>query len=168
MMELKVSFFSRLFSRQGATSQTSKSTVAIDPAKVARKPRRALPGNPLKGRSKERHMERHRDGNSPALGAFIDSQCGAGVQFEYAKFFDLCEVNGFDRRSVDQYRAQVLVEKRNAGRAHMLFRNRLAQNARETGKLLDLNGNEVSIDLSERPATRGPDTAASEATVDAF
>lgn len=148
-----MNFISAFISRLKRTSPGSKTaSVAIDPAKVKR--RRNNPydrtSNPaLKGRSSAAHVERHRDGNSPALLGFIRVQCDTMAGFDHAKFFDLCEINGVPKPWVDQYRAVVLKDGSSWGRAFMLFRNRLGQIARWKGKLLDLAGNEIKIDLSE-------------------
>lgn len=161
-----MSFISGFFSRLKKTlpgGSKPKAAVAIDPAKVKRRSRNNpydRTSNPLKGRSSAAHIERHLDGNSPVLKAFIESQCQVSATgYDYfPRFFDLCEINGVPKPWLDQYRDQVLKHGVNSGRAQMLFRNRLARTAREKGKLLDLGGNEIKIDLSgELPDGRPAD-----------
>jgi len=83
------------------------------------------------------------------LRQFIEEQCKTKDGFSYENFFALCRENSLPGDKIDHYREQVLVEKRlgSQGRAVMTLRNMLATIARKDGKLKDLDGDDVDIEM---------------------
>jgi len=84
-----------------------------------------------------------------ALRTFIQEQCKSKDGFDYNLFFQLCRNNGLPEEQVAKYEEQVLIEKRlgSQGRAVMTLRNMLATIARKDGKLKDLDGDEIDMEL---------------------
>lgn len=109
-----------------------------------------------------KYANKYKGGGSDALAEFIKAQCVGKDGFEFPAFFQLCRANGIAEEQVAKYEGQ-LAEKRHGaeGRARMTLRNMLATFARKNGKLTDLGGNEVEINLP-KPALSGAAKAAAE------
>jgi hypothetical protein len=95
-----------------------------------------------------KYAGRYKAGGSDALAAFINDNCKGKDGFEYPAFFELCKKNGIDAAKVDHYAGQVSSNRHGSqGRARMTLRNMLATIARKNGKLQNLKGEEVAINL---------------------
>ena len=102
-----------------------------------------------------KYAGRYKAGGSDALAAFINEQCKGKDGFEYPAFFELCKKNGIAEEKVDHYAGQVGENRHGSqGRARMTLRNMLATVARKNGKLLNLSGEEVAINIP-KPALSG-------------
>jgi hypothetical protein len=109
-----------------------------------------------------KYAGRYKAGGSDALAAFINENCKGKDGFEYPAFFELCKKNGIDEAKVDHYAGQIKDNRHGSqGRARMTLRNMLATIARKNGKLQNLNGEEVAINLP-KPALSGAAAAAAE------
>jgi hypothetical protein len=109
-----------------------------------------------------KYAGRYKAGGSDALAAFINEQCKGKDGFEYSAFFELCKKNGIEETKVDHYAGQVKDSRHGSqGRARMTLRNMLATIARKNGKLVNLAGEEVAINLP-KPALSGAAATASE------
>ena len=99
-----------------------------------------------------KYAGRYKSGGTDALAEFINSQCRGKDGFEYSAFFELCRKNGVSEDQIAKYQGQI-AEKRHGsqGRTRMTLRNMLATKARKDGKIVDLNGNEVAIELPKTP-----------------
>ena len=110
-----------------------------------------------------KYAGRYKAGGSDALAAFINENCKGKDGFEYPAFFELCKKNGIDAAKVDHYAGQVSSNRHGSqGRARMTLRNMLATIARKNGKLQNLKGEEVAINLP-KPALTGAAAAAASA-----
>lgn len=110
-----------------------------------------------------KYAGKYKGGGSDALAEFIKSQCVGKDGFEFTAFFELCKKNGIDAAKVDHYKSLVEAKAHGAeGRARMTLRNMLATPARKNGKLVALDGTEVSIDMP-KPALTGAAAKAAEA-----
>ena len=100
------------------------------------------------------------------LKQFVDEQCSGKDGFEYSAFFELCRKNGVAEDQVKKYE-EVYASKAHGsqGRVKMTLRNMLATIARKDGKLVGLDGKEVSIDLP-KPAVSGAAAKAQESKAD--
>lgn len=109
-----------------------------------------------------KYAGRYKTGGSDPLAEFIKAQCNEKEGFSFAKFFQLCRVNGLPEEKVAHYETQVN-EKRHGsqGRARMTLRNMLATIARKDGKLKALDGSETSVALP-KPTLSGAAAAAKE------
>jgi hypothetical protein len=102
-----------------------------------------------------KYAGRYKAGGSDALASFINENCKGKDGFEYPAFFELCKKNGIDAAKVDHYAEQVGANRHGSqGRSRMTLRNMLATIARKNGKLLNLKGEEVAINLP-KPALSG-------------
>jgi hypothetical protein len=110
-----------------------------------------------------KYAGKYKDGGSDALALFIKEQCVTKEGFSYSNFFDLCLENGIAKEQVDKYASQVEAKKLGSqGRARMTLRNMLATIVRKDGKLRDLEGDDVEIELP-KPALTGAAAKAAEA-----
>ena len=107
-----------------------------------------------------KYAGRYKAGGSDALASFINENCKGKDGFEYPAFFELCKKNGLDAAKVDHYAGQVSSTRHGSqGRARMTLRNMLATIARKNGKLVNLKGEEVAINLP-KPQLTGAAAAA--------
>ena len=110
-----------------------------------------------------KYAGRYKAGGSDALAAFINENCKGKDGFEYPAFFELCKKNGIDEAKVDHYAGQIKDNRHGSqGRARMTLRNMLATIARKNGKLQNLNGEEVAINLP-KPTVSGAAASAAQA-----
>lgn len=95
-----------------------------------------------------RYAGKYKDGGSDALALYINKECKGEAGFDYAKFFDLCKINGIDAAKVDHYAEQVESKRLGSqGRARMTLRNMLATLVRKDGKIKGLDGEFVELAL---------------------
>ncbi len=95
-----------------------------------------------------KYAGKYTKGGSDELAKFINGQSSDQSGFVFASFFELCKKNGIAADQVQKYADQVAAKQRGSeGRARMTLRNMLATIARKNGKLVGLDGKEVSINL---------------------
>jgi hypothetical protein len=95
-----------------------------------------------------KYAGKYKDGGSDDLAKFINEVCRGKDGFDYGKFFTLCRENGLPEDKVAMYEGQVEAKRLGSqGRARMTLRNMLATLVRKDGKLKDLEGEEVDIEL---------------------
>jgi len=127
-------------------------TAAVDPAPASEKTTKSIV--PAK------YAGKYKGGGSDALAEFIKSQATGKEGFEFTAFFELCRKNGLPEDKVKHYETQVAEKLQGAnGRARMTLRNMLATIARKNGKLLNLAGEEVEVEVA-KPAVSGAAAAA--------
>lgn len=111
-----------------------------------------------------RYAGKYKNGGSDALAAFINDQSNVESVFSFDRFFKLCHQNGLAEAHVAPYEQAVADKVHGSqGRARMTLRNRLASLVRKNGKLVDLDGNEVAIELAPLPPRGKKAVAAAEA-----
>jgi hypothetical protein len=105
-----------------------------------------------------RYAGRYKAGGNDALAEFIKKQCSGKEGFEFPAFFALSRKNlggSLTEEKIAHYEKQVADKRHGAeGRARMTIRNMLATTARKNGKLIALDGSEVTIELA-KPAVSG-------------
>jgi hypothetical protein len=95
-----------------------------------------------------KYAGKYKDGGSDTLAQFINAECKGADGFDYAKFFDLCRINGLPEDKVAHYQEQVNSKRLGSqGRARMTLRNMLATIARKNGQLKALDEGLVEVEL---------------------
>jgi hypothetical protein len=95
-----------------------------------------------------KYAGKYKDGGSDDLAKFINEQCRGKEGFDYGQFFELCRENGLPEDKVAMYEGQVEAKRLGSqGRARMTLRNMLATIVRKDGKLRNLEGDDIDIEL---------------------
>jgi hypothetical protein len=82
------------------------------------------------------------------LRQYVDKNCVTDGKFDFDKFFALAAKNGVPEEQVTKYKEVVASNAHGAqGRAKMTVRNMLANIVRKAGKLIDIDGNDVPMEL---------------------
>lgn len=146
-------FASAVYAKKGGEEGSAAPETVTEATAEASAKKSIVPG---------KYAGKYKDGGSDALAEFIKSQCVGKDGFEFTAFFALCRKNGIAEAKVAEYEKAIADKKHGAqGRARMTLRNMLATPARKNGKLIALNGDEISIDLP-KPALTGAAKAATE------
>jgi len=95
----------------------------------------------------KKYADRYKNPND-ALAKFITEQCTVENNFDWGLFFGLCRANGIPEEQVAKYEELVTNKAHGAeGRARMTLRNMLATIVRKTGKLTNVDKEEVEMNL---------------------
>lgn len=138
-----------------APAETITEEVAADPVAETKTSKSIVPS---------KYAGKYKGGGSDVMANFIKSQAEGKDGFEFPAFFQLCRLNGLDETKVAHYESLVASKVQGAnGRARMTLRNMLETPARKNGKLVNLAGEEVAIELPKR-ALGGAAAAAKEAS----
>ena len=103
------------------------------------------------------------------LSKFINEQCSGKEGFEFSALFELCRKNGIPNEKIAKYEQAIADKQHGApGRVKMTLRNMLATPARKNGKLVGLDGADVSVTIAKAALTgaaaKAKETAAENTT----